>query len=88
MPILVCHVGDCDRPVQLSWQRAATEAELAELPALREKEGRAAVLVLGCIEHKIDDQSAAGLHAADCQAPPACTCTPTYPPADPVPWTS
>lgn len=80
-----CHATGCDAPATLSWQRIATPEELAERPGLPDAETPATVLVLACDAHKISRAGAAGLHAMTCQAPPTCTCSPTYPPTTPPP---
>lgn len=72
--------GACPEPPVLSWQRWATEQELAELHATGDlplAEESAKLMVFACDAHAITPELAAATHGATCSAPPVCDCDPT-----------
>jgi hypothetical protein len=83
-------VAECPEPSTMSWQRHATDAEGDALIASGDLPPGfdTSVLLLpvdACDDHRVNDDLAALVHAADCTAPPAadgeCDCTPD--PAEP-----
>lgn len=69
--------GACEETATQSWQRWATEAEVAELHQSGDLPGHettAQLMVYGCDEHALDLELAALTHGSMCAAPPTCDC--------------
>lgn len=74
---MICHA--CTEPAVLSWERWASEEEVAELHAsgdLPAHETTAKLPVGGCKKHVLDLELAGLVHGSDCTAPPICDCEP------------
>lgn len=82
-PVYGCQRSDCTQPAAHSWQRAATDAEVAADAAtegpfgrvVRNPQGPHRQAVFACAEHVPPTEDTVRTHGATCPAPdPGCAC--------------
>jgi hypothetical protein len=68
-----CSAPACGLTAVLQWQRWASEAEYAAVPATHQI-GAATIAVFACASHALSAEASVFVHQAACAWPAACSC--------------